>query len=642
MAGWTKKRRKAVEAAFYTFLDQCVVNSKDAGRIPLGENLYDGQVRFITTVFDALEKGIHKIYVLKSRQLGLSTISRALSIFWLGVHPGLRGALVFDTTPHKESARKELAEMINNLPRTLKFPPIMGTGQGNRDSLTLNNDSRMLFLSAGVKQSNTSGVLGRSEGLTMAHCSELCSWQNQEGIKAFEQSLSEIHPDRLYIYESTARGFNNWYDMWTEARKDERHCACLFLGWWSKPGQKIDEDDIDFERYGSQEPTEREMEKILKVKEMYGVDISREQLAWIRRKMDPNAEPEGGADAEWESEDPVMIAEQAWHEEEAFQQTGSIFFGSKQLTDLTNNFVKKPVANYWFMAGQEFFDMKVYPARWQKETQLRVWEEPDSDSTYSVGIDPAFGENEHNDRSSIQVLKCYADGVDQVAEYAYPMHTTYQLAWVVAALLGWYGSKGSEVKYILELNGPGTAVFNELRSLKSKLDSNYKVKEFEERGLHDIFRNVRTYIYTRPDSMGAGANWHFVTTNRLKVTLFERLRDQVTSGVLQIRSRDLVEEMKRVARDGDSIGAPENQRDDRVVAIALAVHNWEERARRELMRNKRTREAEVARKRLSLVDQVKLFHTNQLGAFFDRKRVARVAEQRDLQYQQWRHGARRY
>jgi hypothetical protein len=97
MAGWSHQKREKAELAFYQFLKRCYVNSKDAGRICLGDSLYDGQIRFISTVFDALEEDIHKIFVLKSRQLGLSTIARALSIFYLGTHEGLKGALCFDT-----------------------------------------------------------------------------------------------------------------------------------------------------------------------------------------------------------------------------------------------------------------------------------------------------------------------------------------------------------------------------------------------------------------------------------------------------------------------------------------------------------------------------------------------------------------
>ncbi len=134
MAGWTHEKRIAVESAFYQFLNRCKVNSKDDGPIVLGECLYDGQRRFIAMVFDSFQQDIHKIFVLKSRQLGLSTIARALTMFLLGVHSGLKGAVVFDTDQNKQETRSELEVMINDLPRSLKFPGIKGN---NRAGLTL-------------------------------------------------------------------------------------------------------------------------------------------------------------------------------------------------------------------------------------------------------------------------------------------------------------------------------------------------------------------------------------------------------------------------------------------------------------------------------------------------------------------------
>src|SRR6516165_7404709 len=113
--GLSKQKRRIMERGFYAFLSRTWVNSKEYGRICLGERLYDEQKQFIRTVFDALEADKHKVFVLKSRQLGLSTISRALSAFYIGMHDGMQGALVFDTMPHRDSARIELAKLIRNL-----------------------------------------------------------------------------------------------------------------------------------------------------------------------------------------------------------------------------------------------------------------------------------------------------------------------------------------------------------------------------------------------------------------------------------------------------------------------------------------------------------------------------------------------
>lgn len=634
MAGWSATKRSAVEKAFYQYLAKSYVNSKDAGRICLGENLYEGQRQVITQIFDALEADIHKIYILKSRQLGISTIIRALTIFLLGVHKGLKGAIVFDTDQNKSEARAELEVMINDLPSSLKFPKIDGN---NRAGLSLANDSKVLFMSAGVRKSKTSGTLGRSVGLTIAHMSELCSYENDEGLESFEQSLSEVHPDRLYIYESTARGFNRWHDMWEEAREDSHHCCCIFLGWWAKQSQAIPRDSVDFTLYGDAPPSEQEREKIESVKRMYGVDITPEQLAWVRRKYDPAAtidNPDAGNDKG--EADPVRTQEQPWTEEEAFQQTGSVFFPAKQLTDQTLKFVNNKYQRWMYIAGAEFTDMKIYPAPTLKMTDLKVWEEPDIDGVYIIGVDPAFGENPDNDCSGIEIMRCYSDGMDQVAEYASPLINTRQLAWVIASLLGWYGGGNAQVCYVMELNGPGQAVFNALKELRFQLEQGYFGKDAEEKGLVDIFRNVRTYIYTRPDGMTGGNNYHFKTHAALKVMIMERLRDFVSNGSFRIRSQELVKEMVKVRREGDSISAPQNMRDDLVLAGAFAANYWETKIRKDLITQRKTRSSEEARKRLSIHDQVKLFNQSQLGYFFTQKQVARQQLARQQSRARWR------
>ena len=487
------------------FLNSCVVNSKDLGKVNLGEHLFPGQRYAITEIFDALEDDIHKIYILKSRQLGISTLIRVLIVFLQGVIPGLKGAVIFDTDSNKNKAHIELTSVIDNLPASLKFPKAV---KDNREGIILANESSLLFMSAGVRESKSSGTLGRSTDLTVAHMSELCSWQNEQGVVALENAFSEVHPDRLYIYESTARGFNAWHSMWEEAREDPQHCKCVFLGWYQKDSQKIEQSHPDFPLYGTFPPSEKEAKKITQVKELYDFAITVEHLAWIRRKMDPSAQSQGDSDPDFDG-DPTQIQEQPWTEEEAFQQTGSAFFAAENLTDLTNKFASDDFTTYMFHCGAEFADMRIFKADNVKSVELKVWEEPDHDGVYVLGIDPAYGENEHNCRSSIQVLRCYADGIDQVAEYAWPLVTTRQLSWAIASLLGWYGAGRGQVRYILELNGPGGAVLNSLKDLKFQVENGYQFEKLDAKGLRDIFRNVSQYIYSRVDSVGAGHNYHF-------------------------------------------------------------------------------------------------------------------------------------
>ena len=290
-----------------------------------------------------------------------------------------------------------------------------------------------------------------------------------------------------------------------------------------------------------------------------------------------------------------------------------------------------------YMAGDNFTDMRIYPAQNMRSVELKVWEEPETGAQYVMGIDPAYGENENNDRSSIEIFRCYADGIDQVAEYAWPLVTTQQFAWVVASLLGWYGN-GAEINYILELNGPGSAVFNELKSLKFKIDNDRSQRQMlEDRGLASVFKNVKTYIYTRVDAMGIGANYHWEANTKRKIMILERLRDFVSTGKLHIRSASLIEEMKTIAREGDHIGAPQSMRDDRVIAAAMAAYYWDTKIKNNLITQRRTREAEAAKKRASIVDQVALFNRNHLDMFFRQKQVTRAVQHSQMMRNAWRY-----
>jgi hypothetical protein len=637
MAGWTRQKRLAFEAAFYAYLDHCEINSKDHGEpIVLGQHLMYGQKVFITAIFDGLEQDIHDFYCLKSRQLGITTIIRALCAFFLGVHRGLTGALVFDTNENKNLARDELVTIIKALPERLKFP---GIAKDNRDGLNLSNSSKILFKSAGIKKTKTSGTLGRSAGVALAHLSEICSFDNEEGLVSFRESLSDINPNRLYIYESTARGYNMWQRMWVAARKDDRHCVCIFIGWWAKDSHRIERTDRDWEFYGVQAPTKDEQFKIALVKEKYKFEVSQEQLAWYRRAMDPSTMDEGEADAGFEA-DSYQKQEQPWDEDEAFQQTGSIFFSGEKLKDQTDKYVSRKYTPYMFMGGTEFSDMKIYKAETTRMIELKVWEPPAPGAVYVFGIDPAFGENEHNDRSAIEIFRCFADGIDQVAEYAYPLISTKHLAHALAGIMAWYGNEPlSEVHYILEIQGPGGAVMQEMKSLKFQIENGYA--PLEEQGLKNIFRNVKQYIYARPDALsGGGSAWHWKTSASNKVQILEELRGFVGNEQMHIRSHDLVEEMKTIARDGDAIAAEGDMKDDRVLAAALAAHYWDTKIRRNLIVQKRTRAAEAAKKQLSIIDTTALFNQNMMASFMNQKQQSRVQAQRLAMTNAWRYGRR--
>ena len=74
------------------------------------------------------------------------------------------------------------------------------------------------------------------------------------------------------------------------------------------------------------------------------------------------------------------------------------------------------------------------------------------------------------------------------------------------------------------------------------------------------------------------------------------MRDYIERGMATIASRDLLDEMKSIVREGGS--APEassNAHDDRVVAASLALLAWNDQVRTKLMAANVTRNSELER-----------------------------------------------
>ena len=620
---WTPQKAEVFKTEFYRFLNNVRINSKERGQITLGDNLYRAQHRFFDSVFTGLQQDIHDFKHTKSRQLGISTGSRMLTVFWAGVHDGLRGSMVFDTGPHAEEARLELLDALEPLPRLIKFPRIE---RENRNLIQLSNGTRINFAAAGVKETKASGTLGRSSGLNFCHCSELCSWAGGDSLTAFINALAQDFPDRLYIWESTGRGYNLWHEMYQGAKDDHRQMA-LFSGWWAKDNQIIRRTDPDFERYGIQPPSAREIQRMQQVHQRYGWKITPEQLAWVRRNSNPNPEDSGDAPTEWEAT-AAQTAEQAWVDEDCFQLPGANFFSPEALQRQATQHVRHKFATYSFYHGDEFIDIKVEKARNSKSIELKVWEDPVEDSVYVVTADPAFGHNENNDRSAVQVCRCYSDGIEQVAEYAWPLITTDQFAHVILAIAAWYAGERSEVYLMVELNGPGDAVWREIKETIKRVRAPGFAARMRERGLGDIFRNLRQYIYTRADSMAAGRAWQWKTSGDGKETLMNKLQAALENGTLTVRSMAALEEMKTVQREGASIEATGSAKDDRVFTLAMAVLCWFERARSKLTNARRTREFEHAKHTLSVGDRTMMFSQSMMQTFFAGQAAKRVYAQR--------------
>jgi len=539
---------------FYKFCAELKIETKEEGLKKMGK-LLGTQTYVMEEIDKGLKDDVHFFVILKGRQLGITTVSLALDLYWQFTHPGWQGTLVSDTEENRDMFRSTLGMYIDGLPKEYKIPLVAH----NRNQMVLKNRSRIFYQIAGNKSR-----LGQGKAITYLHATETASWGNDEGLASLIASLAEKNPQRLYIFESTAQGFNMFHDMYKTAKRARTQRA-IFCGWWRNEYYSVGPDSKEYKVYwdGKLKPDEKEWVK--EIKKLYGVEINSRQMAWWRWKM-----------AEGIKDETLMYQEFPPTEDYAFVMTGTSFFSNSRCTDAAKYAKSLDYECYRYAFGQLFQDTECLPSSDRLAT-LRVWQQPIDTAYYVIGADPAYGSSDWADRFCIQVFRVYADGLDQVAEFATSELNTYQFAWVIAHLAGAY--KNSTLN--LEVNGPGQAVINELRNLKRLAAA---IQGPMAKDMMDVLGSMQNYIWRRNDAMGGLSNSiGFYTTSSSKERMLSYMKDYFERGMMGIFSMDTLEEMKGIVREDGFIGAPGRGKDDRVIATALATIAWAEQVQPRLI-----------------------------------------------------------
>jgi len=569
--------------AFRIFLSKVKISSKEM-KEPGPITLYRAQEIFLNELAQGVRGGTRHFVILKARQLGMSTVMLVLDLFWLYMNPGLQGAMIADTADNRENFRKQMADIIETLPKGWRIPIVAH----NRNELRLANGSVLQYMSAG--KGRNSG-LGRSRALNFVHATEISSWGDQKGIDSLMAALAAENPNRLYIFESTALGYNVFFDMWNEAKESQPTQKAVFIGWWAKDIYRYKEGSPEFGRWWDPYPQETEAEAATSqmVEEIYGWKITPEQWAWYRDKADKRSRES------LQEEFPST-------EDEAFVASGYSFFNNDKLNaDLNFIHNHKPGFNgFNYRLTDNFLTMAMEPAVDPDNLDLKVWEPPKKNGVYVIGVDPAYGRNSEADRSVISVWRCFSDKVIQVAEYATAIPDTRQVAWVMAHLASEY----RDCIINLEISGPGSQVMQELTSLKQLLSWGHLKEPARRLRVEDCLDGAKWFLWHRPDSMGSGYAYNWSTTYNNKLLLFNKFRDYYSTEQCVVRSLGLLEEMLTLVQDGDRIAASGRNKDDRVFAAGLAIYAWDMWRRVGMMAENRTYQRETAEQaRIESTDQ---------------------------------------
>ena len=539
-------------AAFRKFAATMKIPSRDQGLIPF--RLWGVQAHFVQEVCRAIELGKREIVCLKARQIGATTVMMAWDAYWGLRHHGLQGQFNANADDNREYFRDVLSELYATLPPKYAYPLRLN----NRNGMAWSNGSRLMFQTVG-----RSGKVGRGRGLNYMHSTEMGEWENPEAIGSLRAAFSERHAARLAIWEGTAKGFNAFFDMWEDAQRAVT-IHPIFLAWWRH------------EDYTLRPAVDRMEKKIFGV--YWDGRLTADERAWDReiwRRWRVKLQPEQWAWRRWKlaekmSGDEILMAQEfPTLPEQAFQASGQPFIGHVAIGRLREALDDAPRPTWYrYTFGPTIERIEVVASN-EEMAHLTVWEEPDPNAYYVVAADPAYGASAASDRYVCGVWRVTRTRMIQVASFVATEITMNQFAWVTCHLAGAYLPSF----FILELNGPGMAVHQEIERLKSM-----GWGTAERAKIVQALSAIQSYIWRRPDTMGIGASWQWRTTPRTKIWILNRLRDQVMQGNVVIREPGLVSELGNVRQDGDKFRAEGRAHDDRVIAAALAVEMWSSQA----------------------------------------------------------------
>jgi len=261
--------------------------------------------------------------LLKGRQLGASTFAQSCLGHRTTTH-GFRKALIASDVPENSGSQGifgmlELA--VANLPWWLKPLELFH----NKDKHIVFKNGSSVIVESGksmkgglTEEGGTKGNLGRSKTYSMAHLTELSTWERPEQIDDGLMPAIPVTPQTFMIKESTAKGRHNWWHReWLVADRGLGRAINIFIPWYAErskywlppPTAWIPADDTLAFARRVQEHGPKYMHR--------AVTLAPEQLYWYERKK---------LEANEKEELYKFLEEYPAEPEEAFQYSGRSIF----------------------------------------------------------------------------------------------------------------------------------------------------------------------------------------------------------------------------------------------------------------------------------------------------------------------------
>jgi hypothetical protein len=480
-----------------------------------------------------------RIYILKARQLGFSTLISAIMFWFVSMYRYKNVLMVSHDLQSAEQILNKLKTFWTKMSKAIQPDQKLS----NRKELYLTNkegtgnDSRVLV------QTADNVHLGASMTIHAAHLSEFARYEKvQKDVRLAWATLEQTipyKPNTMVFLETTAWGFGFAKDFWDNENGFEK----VFISWVAgdEYTHEVPLDVRDLystpdSPYGDEVEVREHVRKELRFwypdeagDEEWVESESLRRLRWRREKIASGFDGDIGL---FQQEYPITALE-------AFLTTGSAVFNNMKIQGQLDALKSEEMPTR-FQWDQERRIFTPSP----RAGLLSVWKDPKPSSSYLIGVDVSEGLVD-GDESAVQVLE--TPSMSQVARWS-GLLAPDDLADLVANL-GW---RYNTAAVCVEVNGPGYAT-----NLRLAKQLYYPL------------------MYRRESFDTTGKTWQkkygFNTNKNTKQVLVSTLRAAFNDDTVRLRDEETLKQMSYYVLNDGKYEAQSGYNDDLVMALALAL-----------------------------------------------------------------------
>lgn len=482
------------------------------------------------------------IYVLKSRQIGLTTQTANRNFVKIWSNNNRRAV----TVAHREKRASEILGKLRfaytKLPEFLRFE----LAQDSKHELGFADFNSKMFIVSG--ESMSSIELARGDTVQDVHASELTRWGDPEGGLVELQNVCHAVEANSFVIETTGRLYGSYgHTMWKNAKAKKNQYRAIFLKWQDDPECDLDAGTwTDEERDRYMREVHEQSPQLIEWAGIHGLKPGNIYWAFIQFR--------DVCLSNWEK----FLEDFPCTDEEAWRSKGDTYFEGNQVLKLLKKTEDVPVVG--FMLNQTSLEDGFRSFGELHESieididdeapHVLLWKLPSPERRYVVSGDSGGG-SAGGDPSSSFVIDMYTG--EMMAEF-HGLVKPHQHAKIIESL-------GTIYNYAIaapEVNSMGMATLQDLMRTYPNI--------FIWRAFDDNKQRLTNKL-----------GWYTGTKSRgLMLALLSRVVEEafndnvLCSGTM--RSIGVLNEM-RTFLDDPVTGKPQAQsgcHDDRIIALAIA------------------------------------------------------------------------